>query len=272
LKTPRKANPFWLRRIPPKNHDITLLRPPTLEKSKRFETRADASAESLRSEAILKSAGGASLAQQYLCECRAGYYHCENTYCPICARDSRRWFIAEVLRVVHRRSGNATSATALLAASSNIEELNPSEHRHSIRKKLGRAGLGTAHCVGGFEIVYRARDKCWVLHINLLILGGNKSAVAKLGAAFATTEFDRPCQCVPLRNVVKQISYLLKFSTYHRPFRQTGSKKSPAKPLNGREHVALVNWFARYRFSDMMFLYGLRREGDRLVTTRRLPG
>ena len=268
MSAPRTAKPFWLRRFPPQTRDITLLRPPCLDKSKRFETGADANAESLRSEAALKSVGRAFLAQQYLCECRAGDYRCDKVYCPLCGRDFRRWFIAEVLRVLDQRSRNAHNATVLLAASGNIDDLNPTEHRDSIRKKLDRAGLGSAHCVGGFEIVYRARDKCWVLHINLLIVGAAKSHLAKLESAFATTEFDRPYQCVPLRDVAKQISYLLKFTTYHRPFLQTGSKKPPAKPLNGREHVALVNWLARYKFSDMMFLYGVRRKGDRLVMTR----
>jgi hypothetical protein len=71
-----------------------------------------------------------------------------------------------------------------------------------------------------------------------------------------------------LKDPAEQISYLLKFTTYHRPFRQTGSKRPPAKPLNEREHAALVNWMAQYEFTDMMFLYGVRRKGDRLVTNR----
>jgi len=56
MKKPRTAKPFWRRRIPPKNRDITRLSPPSLDKSQRFETEADASAESLRSEEVLKNA------------------------------------------------------------------------------------------------------------------------------------------------------------------------------------------------------------------------
>src|SRR4051794_6146727 len=217
----RTAKPFWLRRTPPRKRDISLLKPPTLHKSKRFETEADANAESVRSEATLKSTGRASLAQQYLCECRAGDYDCEKVYCPVCGREFRRWFIAEVFGILRQHSNNAHVVTVLLARSSNIDDLNPLEHRDSIRKKLDRTGLGAAYCIGGFEMIYRARDKCWVLHINLLIFGRTNSDVPRLEATFATTEFKRPYQCVRLRDVAKQISYLLKFSTYHRPFRQT---------------------------------------------------
>jgi hypothetical protein len=268
MNTTRTAKPFWRRRIPPKKRDITLLRPLSLDKGKRFETEEDANAESLRSEGLLKSTNRASLPKQYLCECRAGHYHCEKTYCPICARDFRRWFIGESLRIVDQCRRTGRVMTFLLAKSRNIEDLDPNEHRHLLRKRLDRAGLASAYCIGGFEIIYRARDKHWVLHLNLLVLGGVKSALNMFEASFSSSKLFRPCQSVPLKNPAEQISYLLKFTTYQRPFRQTGSKKSPARPLNAREHAALVTWMAQYRFVDMMFLYGLRRKGDRLITTR----
>ena len=167
---------------------------------------------------------------------------------------------------------NAQIVTALLAGSSNIEDLNPAEHRHLLRKRLDRAGLSNVPCIGGFEIIYRDRAKQWVLHVNLLILGGTTIALERFEAAFSSSELFRPCQIDPLKDLAKQISYLLKFTTYHRPLRQTGAKKSPARPLNAREHVALVNWMARYSFSDMMFLYGVRRKGDRLVRSQRWRG
>jgi hypothetical protein len=272
MKTTRAEKPFWRRRIPRKKRDITLLRPPSFNKSKRFETLADSNAESLRSEAILKSADRASLPQQYLCECRAGDYHCEKSYCPRCGREFRRWFIGEVLRLVDQCHRNAQIVTVLLARSRNIEDLKPTERRHLLRQRMDRAGLANAQCVGGFEMIYRARERYWVLHINLLIFGGTKMGLGRFAATFSSPEFVRPTQSVPLNDLPKQISYLLKFTTYHRPQRQIGSKRSPAKPLNAREHAVLVNWMSQYGFADMMFLYGVRRQGDRLVTSRRLRG
>jgi hypothetical protein len=265
----RVAKPFWRRRIPAKKRDITLLRPPFLDKPNRFETEADASAESLRSEEGLNRAGRASLPQQYLYDCRTGFYHCERCYCPLCGRAFRRWFIAEVLRLADQRA-NARILTVLLARSANINDLSPIDYRDLLRKRLDRAGLADVQCIGGFEIIYRAPGKHWVLHVNLFIIGGTKTTLKNFEAMFSSSELFRPCQSVPLKDHVAQLSYLLKFTTYHRPFRQTGSKRSPARPLNGREHAALVNWMAQYNFSDLMFLHGVRREGDRLVTNRRL--
>jgi hypothetical protein len=263
------ATPFWRRRRPPRNRDVTLLSPPFLDKSKRFETVADAIAESMRSEDVLKITNRAVLPQQYLCECRAGDYRCERTYCPICARDFRRWFTGETLRVVELYPKRSRVMTLLLAKSRNIHDLDPASYRHVLRTWLNKAGLHSVSVIGGFEIVYRAQDKSWVLHINLLFLGGTKLAISQFGDSFAFSEFLRPTQMVPVNESAKQLSYLLKFTTYHRPLRQTGSRRSPAKPLNAREHVTLVQWMSKFEFTDMMFLYGVRRKGHRLRPTAR---
>jgi hypothetical protein len=53
-----------------------------------------------------------------------------------------------------------------------IDELDPEDYRGVLRQRLIRAGLGSAVVIGGFENVYRARQKEWMLHINLVIMGG----------------------------------------------------------------------------------------------------
>jgi hypothetical protein len=269
MNATRLAKPFWRPLKPRKNHDITLLRPETLAKSERFETVADACAESLRSERVLQRTNRAPLAQQYLRECRTGYYRCERTYCPLCARDFRLWFIGETLRLVDLPPGGGRVITVLLAKSRNIHDLDPTKYRQLIRKRLNRGGLRSATVIGGFEIVYRAQDKSWVLHINLLFLCDTKLALSKFEDSFASSEFVRPTQMVPVNESAKQLSYLLKFTTYHRPLRQTGSRRSPPKPLNTREHVTLVQWMSKFGFTDMMFLYGVRRKRHRLLPAER---
>jgi hypothetical protein len=157
--------------------------------------------------------------------------------------------------------------TLLLARSGNIQELDSVSYRRVIRRRLSQAGLHDVPVIGGFEMVYRSQDKSWVLHINLLFLGGTTSALSKFEDLFATNEFVRPTQTVLLKDPPEQLSYLLKFTSYHRPFRQTNAKRSPAKPLNAREHVALVNWMSKFEFTDMMFLQRIRRHGDHLRFT-----
>jgi hypothetical protein len=272
MGTKRKVLSYWRRRNPPKIWDISELRPETLSKGQRFETTADVLIESRRSEAALRNARSSIHLQEYLSGCRDQYCACERTYCPGCGRDFRRWFIGQVLRVACQCQGPFQIITVLLASSANIDDLDPIDYRHLLRKRLDRANLGNAHVIGGFEIVWRSRDKLWVLHVNLLILGGTETALARFEGSFSSRPFVRPTQSVPLNDLPKQISYLLKFTTYQRPLRQTDSKRSPAKPLNARDHAVLVNWMSQYGFADMMFLYGVRRQGDRLVTSRRLRG
>ena len=266
MKSARAVEPFWRRDKPSKHRDIVFLRPRALAKGDRFETVGDAVAESRRSQRELQTTTAGFEIGRILFECRDGYYQCGQTYCPRCARTFRRWFIGETLRIVNRFPGSSKIVTILLAASPDIRTLRPADHRHLIRKRLNRAGLKDACAIGGFEMIYRAREKAWVLHINLLVVRGSDSSIKILKAGFGSSLLHRPWQSVPLKDPAKQLSYLLKFSTYHRPFRQTGPTPSRAKPLNPREHLALVDWMSQHRFTDMMFLYGVRREGSRLRT------
>jgi hypothetical protein len=64
-----------------------------------------------------------------------------------------------------------------------------------------------------------------------------------------------------VKDPVEQLSYLLKFTTYHRPYEQHGTKKSKAVPLNPPEHFELVRWMAQYTFTDHLFLFNARRRG-----------
>jgi hypothetical protein len=244
-----------------------LLRPAILPRGSRFETVEDAHAESIRSETVLKMAGAPRHLREYLAECRAGDYLCEQPFCPSCARQFRRWFIGEALRLSNGRPAHIM--TVLLARASDIRDLDPQPFRHSLRKRLDRAGLGDAVVIGGFEIVWRAVDKHWVLHANLDILDAQKRAITRFEDSFSSSAFARPTQTVLANDLPEQISYLLKFSTYHRPYRQIGPRRSPAKPLNGKEHVALVNWMWQHPFGDMVFLYRARRQGARLILAAR---
>jgi hypothetical protein len=259
-------NTYWRRRKPPRAFDIALLRPVSFLKGERFETAEDTVLESTRSELLLKNAGAPRHLWEYLTECRAGDYVCEQTFCPSCARKFRRWFIGEILQIAHAKPKPGHIVTVLLAQATNIRELDPESFRHSLRKRLDRAGLGETVVIGGFEVVWRAGDKTWVLHVNLLILDAQNAAIARFEDSFSSSAFARPTQTLLANDLPEQISYLLKFTTYHRPYRQTGPRRSPAKPLNAKEHVALVNWMWDHSFGDMVFLYRVRRRGTRLVT------
>lgn len=258
---------FWNRKPVPAKCDIAILRPTSLPKGKRFETIKDSNDESLRSENLLLFTKlNRSVLREYLHECRDGDYDCCQTFCPRCARTFRRWFIAEVLQATEGEA-RVDMMTVLFeeAPSDKINILNPARYRALLRKRLKDAGLGDAPVIGGFEMIYRARSKQWVLHINLVIVGGDEAALAKFQRAFDESRIERPVVRVPVKDRSEQLSYVLKFTTYHRPRKQTGASKSQAMSLNAPEHLALVKWMARYEFKDMMFLFNARRAGSTIA-------
>jgi hypothetical protein len=268
----RRQPPFWRRGKPKPEYDIALLRPATQTRGERFETLADARAESARSEQLLRSfPGGNKELAEFLQECRAGDYECDKPFCPICARVFRRWFVGELLRVTKPNEA-VRIYTVLLkeAPQHNINNLDPTPFRHSMRKRLERAGLGKVPVIGGFEIVYKAQRRVWVLHVNLVMIGGKKSAHNKFKQGFKNGAVERPIMGAKLKDRAEQLSYILKFSTYHRPHEQHGPSRSDAKPLNPREHAALVTWMSQFEFNDFLFLVNARREASK-VTLRCQP-
>jgi hypothetical protein len=263
----RKKPPFWRRQEPSPKYDIAELRPANMPRGQRFETLEDAQIESERSEKLLLSfAPGNKVIGEYLQECRDGYYECNKPFCPICARQFRRWFIGELLRIT-KKSDHVHIYTVLLkeAATDKINELDPTSFRASLRKRLQRSGLAKIPVIGGFEIVYKAAKRVWMLHANLVVIGGNKSAHKKFKEMFHADDIDRPLVRAALKDRTEQLSYILKFGTYHRPHEQRGSARSQAKPLNPSEHAALLEWMWQYEFEDFMLLINARRQGGNKI-------
>ena len=259
----RKQAPFWRRDDPSKKFDISQLRPSSLPLGQRFETTDDVLRESERSEQLLRQSKSGHLFAQFLQDCRAGHFHCEKPYCPICARDYRRWLVGQLLHITKERHQSCTFCTILLRAGAHdkIDDLVIKPYDGLLRKRLARAGLNAIPAIGGYEMIYRARDKEWILHINLLLIGGGKKAISKFLKTFGESDIERPVLATELKDVAEQLSYLLKFTTYHRPFQQRGSVKSEAKPLNPKEHYTLVRWMSKFEFKDFLLLFNARRSG-----------
>jgi hypothetical protein len=267
MEQERKKPPFWRRNRPKAEYDISVLRPANMPRGQRFETLEDAQIESERSEKLLLSfARGNKVIGEYLQECRDGYYECNKPFCPICARQFRRWFIGELLRATKGQT-EVHMYTVLLkeAEKTKIDELDPAPFRASIRKRLQRSGLGKVPVIGGFEIAYKAAQQAWVLHANLVMIGGEEKARKKFKKAFRGDDFDRPLLQTALKDRAEQLSYVLKFTTYHRPHEQQGAIRAPAKPLNPTEHAALLKWMSQFEFNDFMLLINARRQGGNKI-------
>jgi hypothetical protein len=263
--------PFYVRKKPKPEHDIRLIRPPTLPLGERFETLEDVREYTIASELKLDLSARRQdhcLADR-LNECRKSRQRCGLPCCPICARLFRIWFIGELLRIIEGVGASSVHiVTALLkeARYDRIEHLDVKAYDAMLRKRLSRNGLDDAAVIGGYENVYLARKKSWMLHINLVIVGGAVEAVQRFKTTFSNSDVVRPVVGQSLADQIRQLSYVLKFGTYHRPLAQNGFIKSDAVPLNPREHWALVSWMAQWKFQDFMFLFNARREGPRIMS------
>jgi hypothetical protein len=185
---------------------------------------------------------------------------------PICARQFRRWFVGELLRIT-KGHDRVHIYTVLLkeAPKDKIDALDPAPVRHALRKRLQRAGLEKVPVIGGIEIVYKANRRVWMLHANLVMIGGKKAARKNFKQTFAGDEIERPVLRAKLKDRAKQLSYILKFGTYHRPHEQHGAAKSQAKPLNTKQHAALLKWMSQFEFEDFLLLINARRQGGTRV-------
>jgi hypothetical protein len=144
-----------------------------------------------------------------------------------------------------------------------LDKLDPTRHRPVLRKRLKKAfGDGTA-VLGGFEVAYKASARKWVLHVNLLMGDAQKSQLAAFRKQWSAIR--RAVVMQPLKDAPRQLSYLLKFTTYHRPGKQHGPRRGRAKPLNASEHRELVRWMSSFRFEDYVFLFNCRRKGRRIA-------
>ena len=267
----RYRAPFWRRQKPALHYDIARLRPSRLKSGDRFEAAEDTQIESERSEFVLRQGQrvGRDLALS-LRSCRQLQHRCDQTFCPLCTRVFRRWFIGELLRLTDSEPGSVSLFTVLLerAERDKIDKLDPDRYRSILRQRLIRSGLGNAVVIGGFENVYRARQKEWMLHINLVIIGGESAAIDKFQKSFDKSEIERPSMKASLNDSSRQLSYVLKFTTYHRPHQRRGSVKGDAKPLNVPEHLALVQWMAKRPFKKFMFLFNARQAVNSIVAKR----
>jgi hypothetical protein len=268
-KPNRRRTPFYLRDEPKPQHDIRLLRPHTSPLGERFETLEDVRKYSRDSEeklALSDCREDLRLADD-LYECRTSDRNCGLPPCPICARLFRIWFVGELLRIIEKvGSAQVHIETILLdqAPHDQVDTLDIKCYDALLRKRLSRTGLADAAIIGGYENIYRAQSKSWILHLNLVIIGGKVEAIRAFEETFSKSQIQKPTMLQTLEDLKRQLSYILKFTTYHRPFTQRGSTKSPPVPLNPPEHCALVSWMAHWKFQDFMFLFNVRREGLRM--------
>jgi hypothetical protein len=224
----------------------------------RMETRRQAEE---RNEVRLKvllpglpEVGGALL------KCDGADHPCSLPICAVCALAYRRGPIAQLHDLADAYEGPHEVATIYLGLfpPDSLGEAHLGRAHEMLRKRLDRAGFKGAIVVGGIEVAWQDGWQRWLLHAQVLAMGVDPKAWKRLEVALKKGGTAYPVDHVSLRNPDEQLSYCIKFVTYHRP----GRRRVPLLP---DRLVELAAWCAPHRFEDFLFAYGARRRGGRIV-------
>ncbi len=202
-------------------------------------------------------------------DCLTGKKTCGLSCCPLCTRKHRIWRTEEFLEIARAGPLPQWVLTLLFdaVAPGDLHTVEPKKLQHRLRKRLDTAGLSESLVAGGLEVSWHGNQLGWSVHFHVLTLGAEEEHLRALKASFASSDLKRPFLRQKLKDPMEQISYLLKFHTYHHPFAQIGQEKGPAYPLPRPQMEELLSWYANFKPSDFLFLYGLRRQGKRILPT-----
>ena len=195
-----------------------------------------------------------------LLQCDGKHHRCWRPVCAVCARDYRPDPIAQLHALAQADPGPHQVATIYLALfpPGSLGRAELRRTREMLRKRLDRAGFKGAIVAGGIEVAWQENHQRWLLHAQVLAIGVAAQAWEQLEAALEKSGTADPVRPVALCNPDEQLSYCIKFVTYHQPGRRV-------VPLPGERLVELAAWWSRHRFEDFLFAYGARRRGGCLV-------
>ena len=199
-----------------------------------------------------------------LLKCDGADHPCSLPICAVCALAYRQGPIAQLHALANAYAGPHEVATIYLGLfrPGSLADADVPRTREMFRKRLDRAGFKGAIVVGGIEVAWQENWQRWLLHAQVLAIGVDPqrlgAARSRLGRRAAPRNQSRSSR---LRDPDEQLSYCIKFVTYHQP----GRRRVPLPP---DRLVELAAWWSRHRFEDFLFAYGARRRGGRLVVDK----
>ena len=195
-----------------------------------------------------------------LLNCDGADHPCRLPICAVCALAYREGAIAQLHALANAYAGPHEVATIYLGLyrPGSLTDADLPRTREMFRKRLDRAGFKGAILAGGIEAAWQDSWQRWLLHVHALCIGVDANAWEQLEAALQDSGTAKPVEVVGLRDPDEQLSYCIKFVTYHQPGRRL-------VPLPPDRLVELAAWWSRHRFEDFLFAYGARRRGGRLV-------
>jgi hypothetical protein len=240
---------------------------PTTPAAHRFETEQDAIKFNIARCKILEKR--LPKIAQVIDSC-SKHDRCKLPICAVCALEYRRPVVEQIVSLAQSYKGLHQTVTI------NLDTIEPGElanadlkkMREALKKRVDRAGFKDAMLIGCIEAGWKASKKHWVLHAHLLAVGADEDMWERLRQA--SRHNPKAVVVKPLndRDLEKQISYIVKFVTYHRPG-ERGASNARAYPLPPDRLVEWASWIERSKFKDFLFLYGVRRRGEAIVPVAR---
>jgi hypothetical protein len=192
---------------------------------------------------------------------------CQLPICAVCARRHRIEVYPQLHELAASYEGPHQITTIYLdqCRAGQLVTANLKRIRDFLRQRFNRADLTDSIFVGGIEAAWQARCQRWLLHAHLLAIGVAEAAWDTLDDAWADSGTGDPIQRDELRDPAEQLSYLVKFHTYHKPGQSRANRRARAYPLPPDRLAELAAWSSQYRFQDFLFVYGRNKRGRNIV-------
>jgi hypothetical protein len=255
----------------PRNRDVSCLMGPNSSGRPHFETRAEVKERKRKLIEVLENFDPALAAAYSNC---SRLSPCSIPGCPSCGRWRRAYLYSETARIYELVNAEPCLFVTVYIAdipSGRLRHVRLRKVKKNFQKRLERKGIRGV-LVGGIEPQWDARKKVWILHFHILSIGVTEGQWDRVVEGTSKGERAYTIKKERIDDPVRVISYLQKWVTYFRPFRQNGSKRSPAVPLKPQQIVELCRWWAAHHFDDFLFLCGARRRNGRIYPENTVEG
>lgn len=208
--------------------------------------------------------------------------------CLVCMRAYRRWFTDQAIRLARElkdRTGSRGTGVTVIPAGFNVptgrlHEISIPAFRLKIWKWIVALKLDLP-VIAGIDVSFNfVKDSDepghWQIHFAFVILGHGNDKEShdrlkkRIKAVIPLEPTDRALRIVPLRNPMRQLSYLQKSQFYYRISvidKHTGNKNTVKHPppLAGAHLAEATLWQQGLPMTGRLILHGLERRGGQIV-------
>jgi hypothetical protein len=240
-----------------------------------FETPAAADRERLSRIAALRRSPDprAVVVAHRLANCERGA-RCLSPACSFCGGRTRIWLCGEIAKLlaVQRQAGRADIKLVTLVHEDwmippfDIMRFCPEALVDRVRHQFLRAGTTGATVIGAVHGEFDRVGHFWQPHLHLITKGISGKALTLIRQRHyrRTARIYRPMVVQPLRNPVRQVSYLLKsyWPMKVRYVDARGRKSSTFQRIPEPYHSAYLVMLDQFNLLDLILLIGVRRYGN----------